>query len=96
MYHGTNAEFDTFDINKAFDGAFYFSPNKEYAKGYGNIMPTYLSLKNPTTTIPASRVQKEEFLKQGFDGVAYKDTLGLEIFAAFNPNQIKSTSNRGT
>lgn len=96
VYHGTNAEFDTFDKNKAFDGAFYFSPNKEFAKGYGNIMPTYLSIKNPTTIIPASRIQKEKFSKQGFDGVAYKDTSGLEIFAAFNSNQIKSVKNRGS
>ena len=96
VYHGTNAEFDTFDKNKAFDGAFYFSSNKEFAKGYGNIMPTYLSIKNPTTTIPASRIQKEEFSKQGYDGVAYKDASGLEIFAAFEPNQIKSVENRGS
>ena len=32
VYHGTNAEFDTFDKNKAFDGAFYFSPNKEIGR----------------------------------------------------------------
>ena len=96
VYHGTNAEFDTFDKNKAFDGAFYFSSNKEFAKGYGNIMPTYLSIKNPTTTIPASRIQKEEFSKQVYDGVAYKDASGLEIFAAFEPNQIKSVENRGS
>ncbi len=55
VYHGTNAEFDTFDITKfgrtdsgLLGVGFYFSPVKFEAGTYGgNIMPVYLKMKNP-------------------------------------------------
>lgn len=51
VYHGTNAEFDTFDRSKASSAygskyGFYFA-NKEVAEGYGDVMPVYLLMENP-------------------------------------------------
>ena len=54
VYHGTDASFDTFQIdyesyNGFKDGA-YFTSNKKFAKGYtvkNNIMPVFLSIKDP-------------------------------------------------
>ncbi|WP_086282272.1 LPD23 domain-containing protein [Campylobacter devanensis] len=52
FYHGTNAKFDAFDIDKSKGGwlgkSFYFTDGKGKAKGYGkNVISTYLNLKNP-------------------------------------------------
>jgi hypothetical protein len=56
VYHGTKADFDTFDLNKAgsnndpgmWGTGFYFSPQIRMSKGYGNkFKRVYLSLQNP-------------------------------------------------
>ena len=104
VYHG-GAVFDTFIPKKTFDGAFYFSPNKNMARDYANevhgengseVKAVYISIQNPTTTIPSSKKQVQELKKQGYDGVIYKGKNGVEIIAVFEPNQIKSVYNRGT
>jgi hypothetical protein len=59
VYHGTNADFNTFDIKKATDKEgkklnlgfgskmFYFTPIKNIAKKYGNnLIEVYLDIKN--------------------------------------------------
>lgn len=51
VYHGTNADFDTFDRGKASSAygskyGFYFA-NKEVAEDYGDVMPVYLAMKKP-------------------------------------------------
>ena len=157
VYHGTNAEFDIFDVKKQgkndtvfFGRGFYFTPNKKVAEHYANnkiVMPVYLNIKNPLdlsdlaykqineigidklkelgiytkeakdfienpveiikngkpvkeTTILENYIAEgklgkklsDNAKKQGFDGVIVK---GKE-YVAFEPNQIKSTSNRGT
>ena len=99
LYHGTNAEFDTFIPSE--DGALgkgiYTAENKDYAKGIGkNVMPVYVKLKNPYyAEYPfgedASKVT--EILKsKGYDGVYHK---GNGFVVAFEPNQIKSVNNSG-
>ena len=52
VYHGTNYEFNIFNVNKMINGwlskGFYFSENKEDTKSYGKIiLSVYLSIKNP-------------------------------------------------
>lgn len=142
VYHGTYAEFDTFNKNmvsnySAYSKNFYFTENKQRATDYGNkILSVYLKSDNlfdvelnlPTrediekiNTILAKDGLKlegdygfdgmymtgENFLNDlgvmteqdydyllkeiGYDGIKSKDE-----FIVFNPNQIKSTSNRGT
>lgn len=55
VYHGTNAQFDTFDISKAGNATnatnttlgFFFTPHEDYAKTIGKkIMPVYLKALN--------------------------------------------------
>lgn len=103
VYHG-GPKFNIFDSKKTFDGVFYFSPNKKMAQDYANevyrenggeVKAVYLSIQNPTSTIPASKKQAQEFKKQGYDGVIYKGRNGEDIFAAFYSNQIKSVKNNG-
>lgn len=54
VYHGTNEDFETFDIDRQKGGqlgkGFYFTPSYEYAKSVkkdAKVIPVYLSMKNP-------------------------------------------------
>ena len=93
MYHGTNKKFEEFD--KSFIGkkhknlyqgkGFYFTKEYYKAQNYGRkIMPVYLKIENPALS--------DYDLKPENDGIY----AGQGVYVAFNPNQIKSTSNRGT
>lgn len=152
VYHGTDAEFDTFDISKfgqtdsgEFGKGFYFTGSKNYAEEYGSIvMPVYLKITNAYTTQVGSNISEEktERIKaDGYDGIfvlsrpdeykisnfdsreEYEEAVaeisksgkyivetvwkGDDVdektyvysrveYVAFEPNQIKSTDNKGT
>lgn len=105
VYHGTNADFDSFK-----PGA-YFSPSPEVAsdhadwrvvedgRGEANVRPVYLSLKNPVVMDDPSALayefgEIERLQRQGYDGAISSD--GQE-YIAFRPEQIKSAiGNNGT
>ena len=142
VYHGTKAEFDTFNKNmvsnySAYSKNFYFTKNKQRATDYGNkILSAYLKSDNlfdvelnlPTRAdiekiniilakdglklegdygFDGMYMTGENFLNDlgvmteqdydyllkeiGYDGIKSKDE-----FIVFEPNQIKSISNRGT
>lgn len=80
VYHGTDAEFDTFDISKfgqtdsgEFGKGFYFTDSKNYAEEYGSIvMPVYLKITNAYTTKVGNNISEEktERIKaDGYDGI---------------------------
>ena len=152
VYHGTDAEFDAFDISKfgqtdsgEFGKGFYFTGSKNYAEEYGSIvMPVYLRITNAYTVQVGSNISEEktERIKaDGYDGIfvlsrpdeykisnfdsreEYEEAVaeisksgkyivetvwkGDDVdektyvysrveYVAFEPNQIKSTENRGT
>lgn len=100
VYHGTKSYFDTFRPSK--DGALgqgmYFASSEEYARGVGkNVIPVYLSIKNPYIADGPITGNAEEFTnklkKQGYDGVINPSN---GFYVVFNPTQIKSVYNRGT
>lgn len=93
VYHGTNKKFDAFDKGKIgkkhkdlYQGkGFYFTSEYYDAQNYGRrIMPVYLKIENPALS--------DYNLKPENDGIS----AAHGVWVAFNPNQIKSTSNRGT
>lgn len=112
VYHGTNADFVEFKETGKTDAGwhgpgFYFYPKEQWARGYGkNVMPVYVSLKNPAIrrTADAANSAEEaatlraELESAGHDGVMVYDEDGtLADIVVFRPEQIKSaTSNRGT
>lgn len=77
VYHGTDAEFDTFDISHFgetdsgdFGRGFYLTADKRYAEYYGGqIMPLYLKIENPYKTSIWGYVDTDLKQKQGYDGV---------------------------
>ncbi|MDR2205564.1 MAG: hypothetical protein LBE36_05355, partial [Flavobacteriaceae bacterium] len=111
VYHGTDEAFTEFDFSNwrrssdASGKGFYFTPNEKTARGFGrHMMPVFLNIKNPFvgwSSLDADtrkNLEKKEGVwedalrETGFDG----DLTKNDIFAAFNPAQIKSaTSNNG-
>lgn len=96
--------------------AIYFSPDDKVAQAYsrtavsakdasrdevGNVVPVYLSLKNPkefSSVSEFANASRADLESQGFDGAIRRNNEGKVVeLAAFKPDQIKSaTGNRGT
>lgn len=109
VYHGTNETFNEFDINapikngRGEGNGFYFIAEKEIAKKYGKIIPTFLNIKNYWKGFDSlNESEKKAYLKTKSNEEAYKElgVDGIKIggqIIALNPNQIKSaTGNIGT
>ena len=111
VYHGTDAEFNVFDMSKGranmdIQGAF-FSPYELDAQGYGeNVKAYYLSIRNPADESTAYKALNK-FKGQNNAGVKAREYLqslgydgvynGYDEYIAFEPTQIKSaTDNVGT
>lgn len=86
VYHGTNKEFQSYDINKAaaIDTAgFYFTKDpgdaSMYAKAWGttgsNVQPVYLRIDNPADAETLRTVQRETGLSRYRDVAAFKQEL---------------------
>ena len=98
VYHGTDAEFDTFDIKKSNNGVygkgFYFAYDERIPKRHGNIvMPVYLKIENPFMASGKTTVKeiREKLKSDKYDGFLSSD----EVFVKKN-TQIKSVNNIGT
>ena len=73
VYHGTNSDFDTFDISKSnvgnFGKGFYFAEkvekvNSHFAKGKNaNIMPVVLNIEKPFDMREIDKIFAEDYLK---------------------------------
>lgn len=111
VYHGTDAEFNVFDMSKGranmdIQGAF-FSPYELDAQGYGeNVKAYYLSIQNPADEGTAYKALNR-FKGQNNAGIKAREYLqkqgydgvynGYDEYIAFEPTQIKSaTDNVGT
>ncbi|MDP1771996.1 MAG: LPD38 domain-containing protein, partial [Methylobacter sp.] len=105
FYHGTNADFNTFDSNKSFrKGKLFFTTDKDLAEQYGDkTLHVFLKanrIKTVTTSGQFIDALDNFTISDTFDGIEYIDTseLGNAIhqIVVFKPSQIKSTGNTGT
>lgn len=107
VYHGTIKafnEFNTTDFGALLGKGSYFTASESEASSYSGggtrVVPAYLSIENPyyVDSGLASVPSRQKMLKDGHDGVIYRDTDGSVKWAvAHKPNQIKSaTDNAGT
>lgn len=109
VYHYTEEQFDTFNLNKARQSsdipAFFFTTDPEMGMEYGSHeMQVFLNIRNPANKPVISsgkdgKALREELVQNGFDGTVVDDSydghLSIE-YAALRPNQIKSaTGNTG-
>lgn len=110
VYHSTDVEFSVFDKTKADSSVglpgFYFSSSEQYSREYGSItMPVYLKAENVFDIgkdvpdgwyeLKTNEERVDLLKKQGYDGV-FDYNAGATEYTVFEPNQIKSTQNRGT
>lgn len=124
VYHGTGFDFNIFEgARKGTERAYFFSQNPELASdfaltsagaydGNANVMPVYLSIKNPLVIDYKGNVKwgNDYLMKQmlsqvwakKYDGVIAKNVIDgsgepTTIYAVIKPNQVKSaTGNIGT
>lgn len=114
MYHGTTADFAAFsgefigegDGNEDWGPGFYFTDKPDVASSYaegngGNVMPVYLSIKNPATREAVLKVMEEpgaemeigyvqdRLRAMGHDGIIIQHKEGKEV-VVFDPAQVKS------
>lgn len=95
-YTGTKGDFTVFDskYSKTASKGFFFTADKEVAKGYGDVKEVFLNIKNlkeETTELSSLDLENGKY-----DGISYIHE-GAEAFVVWNPNQIKSaTDNVGT
>lgn len=104
VYHGTNADFDTFrDGDGSAGKGIYFTPDARVASSYSMVkgsagarmLPVYLSIVKPfflneTETSPSRKMLE----RRGHDGIIYTHTwndgsISTE-YVAFHPEQIMS------
>jgi len=110
VYHGTNAEFDSFKPNKDYVATgMFFTPVENYAANYprkttkegSKVMSLYLKIENPISEYEFFSIgdndgekRTSECIRLGYDGLITDDR---NILLVFSPNQIKSTTgNDGT
>jgi len=99
VFHGTKAQFHTFDLTKARQNAdvpaFFFSNDRTDAAGYGDVNAYFLDIRNPKPDLPIVNMRgseiREELISQGFDGIVTSEDEYTE-YAAFYPNQMKSAT----
>ena len=107
VYHGTGSDISEFDPSqtKTVEGIF-FTPNAKYASDIanaresGNVMPVYVSLKNPRI-IEAARYNLDSLDAAMSDGksdgvIVINEDGSIHALVAKTPEQIKSVNNRGT
>lgn len=93
VYHGTDAEFDKFELAENADGI-YFTTDKSYARSEGKrVVEAYLNIKNPRIANYSEETETVEEMKQkGYDGMYIRD---MGYYLAFSPDQIM-IDNHGT
>ena len=93
VYHGTDAEFDKFELAENADGI-YFTTDESYAQSEGKrVVEAYLNIKNPRIANYSEETETVEEMKQkGYDGMYIRD---MGYYLAFSPDQIM-IDNRGT
>lgn len=115
VYHGTPNDFTAFDAGRRgettdlgfYGPGFYFANDPAVAGNYakkrdsGQVMPVYLSMKNPYVTNEdvISEQERAELEANGHDGIIshFDKKNGYVEYVVFKPEQIKSAvGNRGT
>lgn len=91
FYHGTNAQFTTFDKSKAkssglYGKGFYFTDSESHAGTYGNKMAVYLSIKNPLS--PGKSKITDTQIKNFLRAVAEDEGYSIENYGTYDIEKI--------
>lgn len=90
FYHGTRAQFTTFDKKKAKPGlygrGFYFTDTASQANVYGKNMAVYLKMESPL--IPGKSSITKEQIKNFLNAVAENEDYSIENYGTYNVSEI--------
>lgn len=91
MYHGSQAQFDTFDRKKArssgtYGKGFYFTNSATHAGTYGNLYAVYLSIQNPVQYGKGS-VSKDQ-VRKFLEAVADNEDYSIENYGTYDIDKI--------
>lgn len=91
MYHGSQAQFSSFDKKKArssgtYGKGFYFTDSTSHAGTYGNLYEVYLSIKNPVEHGKGS-VTKDQ-VRKFLEAVAENEDYSIENYGTYDIDEI--------
>ena len=99
IYHGTNAKYKDFDLDKSADGTIWFSDNKDMVKkGYdgasGNKYVMERTIDEKALKLAdwdmADKYMNQQLIDMGYDGIKYVDSGAKDIvYQIFNPAKLK-------
>ena len=98
VYHGTNQQFDRFDMNRATQGIIWFTDSIESIKnqdhgGLGNkyIMTRYITINNPAGWDLYDKYSLGEIYNMGYDGIILPDGPNVNNYIVFSTKNIRKT-----
>ena len=98
LYHGTNQDFDTFDVSKSIEGngALFFADDEDYAeamaeeRGGGNIYDVKVNIQNPmTVTLPNNQFTDPTVERKYIEQAKEQGHDGV-IFKEQNPDEFSA------
>ena len=98
VYHGTNQEFDNFDLNRATQGIIWFTDSRESIEnqehgGLGNkiIMTRYITINNPAGWDEYHKYGLQQIEDMGYDGIILPHGTEYNDYIIFDIKNIKKT-----
>jgi len=98
VYHGTNQEFDNFDLSRATQGIIWFTDSIDSIKkgehgGLGNkyIMTRYITLNNPAGWEEYDKLGLQQIEDRGYDGVILPHGTEYNDYIVFDTKSISKT-----
>lgn len=96
VYHGTDAKFRSFSLQKSTLGTIWFTSDKEKimagkagASGKGYIITAEVTINNPAGWKEYERLLLAQFKGEGYDGAILPDSGGHFDCFVLSPKQIK-------
>ena len=98
VFHGTNQEFEDFDLNLATQGIIWFTDSVDSIKkgehgGMGNkfIMTRYITLNNPAGWDEYEKLGLQQIEDMGYDGVILPHGTEYNDYIVFDTKNINKT-----
>lgn len=93
MYHGSDATFSVFDVNKAkasgyYGKGFYFTDSESHASTYGKLYPAYLSVQMPLE-YGKNKISKNQIIAF-LEAVAENEDYSIENYGTYDISEIMS------
>lgn len=96
VYHGTNANFRNFSLQKSTYGTIWFTSDKEKilagnagASGKGYIVTAEVTINNPVGWDEYEKLMIAQYESMGYDGAILPESDGHFDCFVFSPKQIK-------